>query len=183
MNAELVPSEVATGASWSRPPLVEASGAVLGGWWEAALGRIGVGECARTPEVVARAFASTPDSVRGARALAAETAAEWGMRGVAEDLRLIISEFVGNSCRHAAPGRRSRLAAPVLVQLRLLALSHQVVCMVADTDERGPVRVDAHHFAESGRGLGLVSAFSSEWGWERIPGEGKVVWAICSSDA
>ncbi|MCY9785983.1 ATP-binding protein [Nocardiopsis sp. EMB25] len=182
MNAELVSSELDSEATWSRPSLAEANGECLGGWWDHTLTRLDVGECARTPEAVARAFEATPDSVRSSRELATGTAREWGLVEVAEDLRLVVSELVGNACRHAVPRGRSPEGTRVLVQFRLLRERRQVVCMVADQVEHGPVKVEAHHFAESGRGLGLVAAFSRTWGWDPVRGEGKIVWAVCGGE-
>jgi hypothetical protein len=161
MNAELVSSEPDSEASWTRPTrpvLADASSGHVTAWWEHGMGRLGLGECVRSPEVVARAFPSTPDSVRAARELAAGAVREWGLTDVGEDLRLIVSEFVGNACRHAVPEGDSPEQVRVVVQLRLLRPLGQVVCMVADSAENAPVRVEAHQFAESGRGLGLVAA-------------------------
>ena len=103
------------------------------------------------------------------------------MPGPSENLRLVISELVGNACRHAVTGA-SPERTRVTLQLKPLPADGSVVCMVADPSSRGPVQVDAHHFAESGRGLGLIAAFSREWGWNPLDGHGKVVWAICGSD-
>ncbi|MFD6950213.1 histidine kinase [Nocardiopsis sp. TSRI0078] len=182
MNAELVSSELESETSWSRPSLAEASHALLGGWWDDPLGRVAVGEGARTRDAAARAFGPIPESVRQAREFAALALREWGVADAAEDVRLIISELVGNACRHARSGCGRRGHDRVVVQLRHLREQGAVVCMVADSSEKAPVRVDAHHFAESGRGLGLVSAFSREWGWEPVEGRGKIVWAICGGE-
>lgn len=182
MNVELVPSELGSGASRSRPSLVEASDNVLGGWWEPSLGRLKIGESARTPDVVAMALPSTSDSVRQARAFAVEAMKECGLHEVVDNARLIISEIVGNACRHAVPEGWAPEDTRLLVQLRHLRQRGETVCMVADASTRAPVRVRAHHFAESGRGLGLVSAFSSEWGWNPACGHGKIVWAICAGE-
>ncbi|WP_150236948.1 ATP-binding protein [Nocardiopsis quinghaiensis] len=182
MNAELVSSELDSETSWSRPSLAEASNALLGGWWDDPLGRVAVGESARTRDAAARAFGPVPESVRQAREFAAATLEDWGIPDMAEDVRLIVSELVGNACRHTRPGSGRLGHGRVVVQLRHLAEQGGVVCMVADSSGKAPVRVDAHHFAESGRGLGLVSAFSREWGWEPVAGRGKIVWAICDGE-
>lgn len=191
MNAELMPSELDAGASWGRPSRVRTPEGTRGGWpegtwgglWDPSLGRLGIGESTRAPGGAAASYGAVAGSVRSAREFGAATLSAWGlgMPGLAEDLRLIISELVGNACRHAVadqPPERTR----VTLQLRPLPEDGAVVCMVADPSPRGPVQVEAHHFAESGRGLGLIAAFSREWGWNPVDGHGKVVWAICGSD-
>jgi len=69
------------------------------------------------------------------------------------------------------------------------------MCMVTDPDTAGPVRIDSHTGAESGRGLQVVEACSVRWGWQplyartldgrgreggltRPDRPGKVVWAL-----
>ncbi|WP_026129150.1 ATP-binding protein [Nocardiopsis prasina] len=181
MNTELVPSELHAGASWGGPSRTRTPESTRGGWWDPSLGRLGIGESRCAPGGAAASFGAVPDSVRSAREFGAENLAAWGLTRLAEDVRLIISELVGNACRHAVtdePPERTR----VTLQLRPFPRDGAVVCMVADPEPRGPVRVEAHHFAESGRGLGLVAAFSREWGWNPVDGHGKIVWAICDSD-
>ena len=181
MNAELMPSELDTGASWGRHSTPETAEGAAGRWWHRSLGRPRIGESARTSTAAIASFGAVPDSVRSAREFGVASLAAWGMPELAEDLRLIISELVGNACRHAVvDGRPERTR--VTVQLRPVPEDAAVICMVADPNPRGPVRVDAHHFAESGRGLGLVAAFSREWGWNPDEGNGKIVWAICGSE-
>ncbi|WP_026122993.1 ATP-binding protein [Nocardiopsis halotolerans] len=181
MNAELVSSETDSEASWSRPHLAEASDALLGGWWNDALSRLAVGDSVRTPKAAAGAFGAVPESVRRARGFVTGILEGWELSDLVEDVRLVVSELVGNACRHALPeGGVGR--GRVLVQLRHLGERGGVACMVADPSEKAPVRVDAHHFAESGRGLGLVSAFSREWGWRPVEGRGKIVWAVCGGE-
>jgi hypothetical protein len=40
-----------------------------------------------------------------------------------------------------------------------------------------PVELDAGPELESGRGLAIVAALADDWGTERLPGSGKMVWA------
>src|SRR5699024_8086994 len=98
---------------------------------------------------------------------------------LAEDVRLVVSELVGNACRHATSEEENSSGTPIVVQLRFLSEEKAIVCMIADSSDREPARVDAHHFSESGRGLALVAAFSTDWGWQRREKGGKVVWAVC----
>ncbi|MEE2036576.1 ATP-binding protein [Nocardiopsis sp. CT-R113] len=182
MNAELVSSELDSEPSWSRPTLAEASDD-LPSWWNHPPCRLAVGQASRSGEGAARAFGSVPGSVRRAREFVASVLGEWAAEDVSEDVRLIVSEFVGNSCRHAVPREGDPESVPVVVELRRLGERGGVLCMVTDSSGKAPVKVDAHHFAESGRGLGLVAAFSSEWGWNPLVGGGKVVWAVCGGEA
>jgi hypothetical protein len=50
---------------------------------------------------------------------------------------------------------------------------------VADVSPRSPMRLNLKPDAEGGRGLALVEAFSSRWGWHpaSVAGLAKVVWA------
>lgn len=182
MNAELMPSELDTGASWGHPSRVRMPEGTRGGWWDPSLGRLGIGESTRVPGGAAASYGAVPGSVRSAREFGVESLSSWGLSGLSENVRLIISELVGNACRHAVSDELPEHTR-VTLQLRPLPQDDAVVCMVADPSPRGPVRVEAHHFAESGRGLGLIAAFSREWGWNPVNGHGKVVWAICGSDS
>ncbi|MET9711919.1 ATP-binding protein [Nocardiopsis alba] len=181
MNVELMPLEPAAGASWDPPSPTEASKAVPGGWWDPALGNLRIDEGTLGVGMAGHAYAAVPTSVSRARRFAVACLAEWGMPAAADDLGLIVSELVGNACRHAVTGRIPSHTR-VLLQLRPLPSIDAVVCMVSDPETRGPAPAPTDRFAESGRGLGLVAAFSREWGWNTVGGQGKVVWAICGSE-
>lgn len=178
MNAELMPSATAPEASPSRPSAVRVPDRRLFGWWDQPSGRLEIGGRSRTHDLAARSLDSTARSVGHARQFVAAAARGWGLAALEEDLRLIVSELVGNACRHAVPADADPARSPVVLQVRLLRDRGAVVCMVADTSDAAPTPVDAHQFAECGRGLGLVAAFGTEWGWSPIRG-GKVVWVVC----
>lgn len=179
MNAELMPTELGREVSRSRLAPVRVSGRPPGGWWQPPVELFEVGVIVRTRDLAHRSYAPLPSSVGSARDFAVNTARRWGLENVTEDVRLIVSELVGNACRHATSEKKSSSVAPIAVQLRLLPEKKAIVCMVADNSDREPARVEAHHFAESGRGLALVAAFSTDWGWQRREKGGKVVWAVC----
>jgi len=68
-------------------------------------------------------------------------------------------------------------AAPV--RLWLLSDGAQLVILVWDAGPQPPVRLDAGDDAENGRGLLLVDAVSTDWGWQFPPDMGgKTVWAL-----
>lgn len=180
MNAELMPTELGHEASRThRLVPVRVSGCPPGGWWQPPGELFEVGVIVRTRHLAHRSYAPLPPSVSSARDFAVTTVRRWGLESLAEDVRLIVSELVGNACRHATSEEGNSSGEPIEVQLRLLPEKKAIVCMVADNSDREPARVEAHHFAESGRGLALVAAFSTDWGWDRREKGGKVVWAVC----
>lgn len=97
--------------------------------------------------------------------------------GVA-NLELVISELVTNALRHTGPPRG---AQALLIHQEDGAVQVEVRDCGRE-DGKGPaVRGAAASFAESGRGLALVAAFSHEWGIKQIipghPALGHVVWS------
>ena len=179
MNAELMPTELGPEVSRSRLAPVRVSGRPPGGWWQSPAELLEDGVTVRTRYLTQRSYAPLPSSVGSARDFAVDTAQRWGLADLAEDVRLVVSELVGNACRHATSEEGNSSETPIVVQLRLLSEEKAIVCMIADNSDREPARVDAHHFTESGRGLALVAAFSTDWGWQRREKGGKVVWAVC----
>jgi anti-sigma regulatory factor (Ser/Thr protein kinase) len=109
-----------------------------------------------------------------ARAGARNVLGAWRLPRLLDPLQLVVSELVGNAVRHGRP--------PVAMLLRRT---------------RGGVRVEVHdeepmpapagaglpaEDAESGRGLFLVEAVSTDTGVEQVPGDGKVVWATVADE-
>lgn len=104
-----------------------------------------------------------------ARVAAREAARRWRLGGVVEPLTLVVSELVGNAVRHGRP--------PVDMWLRRVGKGVRVD--VHDDASEGPPAVPtlSGPDAESGRGMFLVNAVSTESGVEQIPDDGKVSWA------
>ena len=100
---------------------------------------------------------------------------EWGQAELAQDAGVVVSELVTNAVRASAELRPA--VAPVLVWLG--SYSHYVLVAVADASPRRPIRLDLGPDAEGGRGLAVVEAYSSRWGWHptNMVGLVKVVWA------
>jgi len=66
------------------------------------------------------------------------------------------------------------------VRLWLLSDRRKVLVLVWDANPQPPALIEAGDYAESGRGLFLVAAFSERWGSYPTPQTGgKVVWALC----
>jgi hypothetical protein len=115
------------------------------------------------------------DAVPLARAHLRQLLLGWGRAELSPDASVVVSELVTNAV--AASRERRLAAAPVLVWLG--SDSYRLLLAVADVSPRPPVRLDLGPDAEGGRGLALVEALSSRWGWHSasITGLKKVVWA------
>ena len=94
----------------------------------------------------------------------------WRLPNLLDPLLLVVSELVGNAVRHGRP--------PVAMLLKRTGPGVRVEVH----DERAGTGSSAEATlpdvqAESGRGMYLVQAVSSETGVEQVEGDGKVVWA------
>jgi anti-sigma regulatory factor (Ser/Thr protein kinase) len=152
---------------------------------------IQAGPTAATCDLPAR-----PESAKAARDFTRRTLREWQMARLSDVAELVVSEIVTNALRHGMLSARW-MPGEHPIRLRLLRQDPYLMCMVTDPDSAGPVRIDTHASAESGRGLQVVESCSVRWGWqplgagadERAPGDaggedgpggrgGKVVWAL-----
>ncbi|MGW1723385.1 SpoIIE family protein phosphatase [Streptomyces sp. NPDC002306] len=103
-------------------------------------------------------------AVSRARNLAALQLAEWGLDGLKDSMKLIVSELVTNAVRHSD--------GPIGLRL----LRHRALtCEVFDSDICSPRLRRARITDESGRGLFMIAQMSRSWGARSVPG-GKVVW-------
>ncbi|WP_442811064.1 SpoIIE family protein phosphatase [Streptomyces sp. NBC_01217] len=108
---------------------------------------------------------SDETAVRSARHMAARQLAEWGLEGLEDATKLIVSELITNAVRHST--------GPIGLRL----IKHQVLtCEVFDTNTDSPRPRRARTIDENGRGLFLVAQLSRRWG-TRSASRGKVVWA------
>ena len=100
---------------------------------------------------------------------------EWGRAELGQDAGVVVSELVTNAVMASAELRSA--VAPVLVWLGFD--TRFVLVAIADTSPSPPMRLELDPDAEGGRGLALVEAFSSRWGWHSTAMAGlvKVVWA------
>jgi hypothetical protein len=113
------------------------------------------------------------DAVPSARAHLRQLLSSWDRAALSQDAGVVVSELVTNSVA-ASAGRR-----PALVLVWLGSDSHCLLLSVADASPLPPARLNLGPDAEGGRGLALVEALSSRWGWYPASGTGlkKVVWA------
>jgi anti-sigma regulatory factor (Ser/Thr protein kinase) len=118
-----------------------------------------------------------PGDIRAVRAAAARWLESAGVRGVvAETAVLVASELSTNAVRHA----RSRFETALAVEPDCVRVE------VFDLDTRPPQPVLAGDDATGGRGLQIVAAVASDWGFrteERDGVQGKVIWAEISISA
>jgi Histidine kinase-like ATPase domain len=127
-----------------------------------------------------------PASVRSARRHARKFLHEWRVGGLADTAELLVSEMITNAVRASARianQQRETGQAPRAQRMRLWLTSdrHSVLIQVWDVDHHHPVRQDVGPDAEAGRGLLLIEALSTQWGFYVPDGrDGKIVWALCA---
>jgi anti-sigma regulatory factor (Ser/Thr protein kinase) len=100
---------------------------------------------------------------------------EWGLRGLAADAALVVSELVTNAADACVvlPER-----PPIAV--RLLASEKLLWIEVWDGSPLDLEPREAGADDECGRGLMVVAALSARWGSKRTGCQSKVVWAELS---
>lgn len=131
-----------------------------------------------------------PTVPRLARSFSSVVLGEWGLESLAEDCELVVSELSGNVVRAATgPGGHPRYDEQgklPLLWLHLQSDRAHVRVEIWDTvplDYGVPVLRLAATTDETGRGLELVAALSSDWGWDHLPArEAKRVWAILPAE-
>jgi anti-sigma regulatory factor (Ser/Thr protein kinase) len=117
-------------------------------------------------------LAPLPGAIPCARLHAVAVLHEWGLRHLAEDAALIVSELVTNAADASAvlPDR-----PPVTLCLLVSEKS-----LIIEAWDHSPLDLEPREpdpGAESGRGLTVVAALSRRWGQERTSRTRKVVWA------
>ena len=117
-----------------------------------------------------------PGAVPCARLHARLVAHEWGLTVLADNVELVVSELVTNAV-NASEG----LGLATSIRLWLLSNAGQVLITVWDASPYMPIHADVSVEAESGRGLLLVEATSSQWGASASPAGGKTVWAFLAT--
>lgn len=150
-----------------------------GAWWGLTPVPLPVGHRFLGRNIAAHGLGFHAVSVKSARDFAHTVLGGWGVSdtaGLLNEVRLIVSELVTNACRHAAPDPLTP-ETEWSIQLGLHRDGSQLTCMVFDPSRRVPQLGDHAGLEEGGRGLQLIESFSSDWGWQSLGGQGKVVWA------
>ncbi|WP_165975024.1 ATP-binding protein [Nonomuraea deserti] len=110
-------------------------------------------------------FASDASSIPGVRKAVRDELAAWGLRSIAADAELLVSEVVTNAVQHAqGPYRCSVWLTGAFLRFE-----------VEDRTAAPPLLRDAGFDAERGRGLRVLDAIACCWGSEDSP-LGKIVW-------
>jgi len=92
-----------------------------------------------------------------------------------DDAAILVSELFGNSIRHSRSGLPGETVTIVVI-----ARDSMVRVEVTDRSGTGvPQARSAGRDAEGGRGLALVAALATRWGWQQHGGR-TVVWFILS---
>jgi anti-sigma regulatory factor (Ser/Thr protein kinase) len=117
-------------------------------------------------------------AVPSARAHVRQVLWEWGYAQLGHDVSVVVSELVTNAVMASAEIRPA--IAPVRVWLG--SDTTCVLVAVADASPRPPVRLNLAPDAVGGRGLALVEALATRWGWYPVSpataaGLVKTVWA------
>lgn len=116
-----------------------------------------------------------PGAVPSARLHTRQLLWEWALTPLSEQAEQVVSELTSNAVAAAR-------ATPQIPSVRLWLLTDKtrVLILVWDANPQPPALTQADEYAESGRGLFLVTMFSDRWGCYPTPQMGgKVVWALC----
>ena len=93
----------------------------------------------------------------------------------------MVSELVTNALRY---GSSPDADGPRLerTELVLWGRASQLICVVIDSSPLPPVQRAAGFSAEDGRGLHVVQALASTWGWTLLGIRRKAVWAALAAE-
>ncbi|GAA3371894.1 hypothetical protein GCM10020367_24560 [Streptomyces sannanensis] len=112
-------------------------------------------------------FTAAPAELRHLRKAVRSTLGQWGLRPVADETELAVSELATNVIKHVGEG-----AAATLV---LEAFQHVLRVELHDDSHAVPALTSVDSDTECGRGLHLLSALSAGWG-TLVTATGKAVW-------
>ena len=127
-----------------------------------------------TDVMVAFVLLSKPEQVGIARCLVRTVLEYCGLGNYAPDAEIIASELVTNAIKHASGAGPADKIGVALTRVRE---GHAIGIEVTDSSPVPPVKHSVTTGSESGRGLQIVEALSTDWGWSHEHG-GKAVYAI-----
>ncbi|RAY11321.1 hypothetical protein DPM19_30310 [Actinomadura craniellae] len=116
-----------------------------------------------------RSLAATPSAPGWARRLVVETLTGWGLTCACDTMRLVVSELVTNSVNALEKVAQEMSPQTPVVRLRLTAAPAPDGSLVTvetwDQVPSPPIRRSPGAGEEHGRGLLLVEAVTTRWGW------------------
>ncbi|MFI5877368.1 ATP-binding protein [Streptomyces sp. NPDC051445] len=120
-----------------------------------------------------------PESVPASRRHTSQLMSSWQIaQPVTDTVALLVSELVTNSVQHSgvqhSPSHRD--AFPRHFDLALYLGTEHVRVEVYDEERHLPVYVEAHEYAETGRGIRIIQSCACRWGARRLCTGGKVIW-------
>ncbi|MEV0259045.1 ATP-binding protein [Streptomyces sp. NPDC050732] len=125
----------------------------------------------------ARSIPATTDCCYIARQFTRSALQRWNLQAISDDTVQIASELVANAIRHG----HARLASDARqtgVWLALAPRPRTLLCVVRDPSRRRPFLAPPPPLAERNRGLPIVKALATSWGWTTdAQSHGKAVWA------
>ncbi len=115
-----------------------------------------------------------PGAVPCARLHARQVLWEWGLSALTENAELLVSELVTNAMQASLSAGQT-----LPIHLWLASDGSRLLIQVHDTSSHPPAHTGAQDDGESGRGLLIVDAISTTWGWYATEAQsGKMVWAF-----
>ena len=128
--------------------------------------------------LIAFILPSIPESVQIARFHVRAALGFHGLGEYADDAEIITSELVTNAVQHVCDNG----AETIEVTLTRAWNPPAVTVAVSDSSPEGPVRRDASADSLQGRGLQIIEALSTRWGWHKQDG-GKTIFATLVREA
>ncbi|MEU8270398.1 ATP-binding protein [Sphaerisporangium sp. NPDC049002] len=139
-------------------------------------------QAAEPPPTSRLALAALPGSVRTARRHVHDLLHRWELPHLIETAELVVSELSTNAIRATgimtdSPGYGELTGGLNAICVSLHVVDSRAVIEVWDASPSPPHIKDADPDDEGGRGLFLVEALTTRWGFRRPETGGKVVWA------
>ncbi|MFE9258589.1 ATP-binding protein [Streptomyces sp. NPDC006879] len=126
------------------------------------------------PRALRLSIAADPALVSQVRGAVRAALTSWGVERHADVMELMASELVSNSLQHSGSPD-----VGVLLEFD----EERMILEVTDTSPQRPTPREAREDEVRGRGLFLVEALCTTWGWRHEPEGGKTVWAAFDPSA
>jgi anti-sigma regulatory factor (Ser/Thr protein kinase) len=119
-------------------------------------------------------LAALSSAVPCARGHVRAVATEWGLAHLADTAELLVSEMVTNAVQASD---RLKITGTPVVRITVTTDRESLLIRVWDGSNGMPVHQQAGPSDDSGRGLTIIDALSTDWSAYR-EADGKVVWAL-----